>query len=551
MIILTLCLIRRNSRRHSDPNEQSSSSFWNRQTSLWSRRTSARQTPIWTGWQLVDPVDADEFAQARDSNTGNAGGHSGSGGSEGFRTPGEGSPRGSGEEDDPFLTRRSLHSATDADDMTQTKSGSATLVSVPAAAAMSGSVRTSPPRLGHILPRDVLIRMTEEDDQSPEFGDIRIVQPSPPQEYSPLMPPPPLDPDHMMGLGIRTSRNTSNRSLASQTQKRSIHSEKSLGSLETDSHERAEFLVAKRVRLADQPRSHTTVPESGPSGVRSALGLSGLSGRLGRLSWFKRMSYTGASQSDTHLEGAIAAASDSYTRTPPRSRASHSRPGSRSHLLDDPELGVSTQRRDIRRDSGVGFGLLAAPATRPISSLSTKSTGAASGRTVYHDASSRPASSLVMFPEPVISSERQEQLSRVAVDNRVTLSAADIGVPFNAPPAYNENPLSWLPPGALPPNVDVLDTTAPGPSVPFSSGRSTFPPGLTALPDPRTWRDSYLTDSTPYDNRSSAGIAVDILEEEPPEAQEDWRDLAAERDGRRRTFGIVSFQNRVVLKLSM
>lgn len=85
-----------------------------------------------------------------------------------------------------------------------------------------------------------------------------------------------------------------------------------------------------------------------------------------------------------------------------------------------------------------------------------------------------------------------------------------------------------------------MDIPAPPPISPFVGGRPAFPPGLVALPQPRTWRDSYGTDASSPTDSSGVGIAIDILNDEPPPAREGWRDLASERDGRRRTFGVVS-----------
>lgn len=59
------------------------------------------------------------------------------------------------------------------------------------------------------------------------------------------------------------------------------------------------------------------------------------------------------------------------------------------------------------------------------------------------------------------------------------------------------------------------------------------------MPQPRTWRDSYGTDASSPTDSSGVGIAIDILDDEPPVAREGWRDMS-ERDGRRRTFGVVS-----------
>lgn len=451
---------------------------------------------------------------------------------EAARTPGEGSPRGSGEEMDPFLTRRSLRNIPHA----QTKTGTDALVSLPAAAAVgAGSSRNSPPHGGHIIPRDVLLRMAEQDD----FGipyDIRVVEPSPPQDRSPLLPPPPLDPDGLTGLGVRQSRRASDKSIASQlTQGRSLHSEKSSGSL--DQADRAELLVARRVRVGDLARTHSRLPtvesEIGTSdSTRSALGLSGLTGRLGRMSWFKRISSPGPS---TQSALATTNITDSYTRTPPRSsrHGSHSRPGSWTRLMNEGDVESNTGAS--HRDSGLGLGFLTA-GSRPMSSVSAKSQTSASGNTVYYDARSRPASAAVEFPVPVISPEDQRELARVPADYRDTLSDAYFDIPANPPPAYDDSSLPRLRSGNVASNIDILDIPVPASASPFSSTRPVFPPGLNPLPYPH-WRNSYETGEVrSSSSRSSAGISIDI-EDAPPVAQEGWRDIAT--DNRRRTFGTV------------
>lgn len=535
VIILILLLLRRNRRRSRASAEGAesgagSSSFWNRQTTLFTfrRNDDRRQTPIWTGWEFIDG----------DGSQGSRGSRNGGRESPVVpHSPGEGSPRGSGDEADPFLTRRSLRSATLADE-TQTKSD--TLVSMPAAAVIgTGTTRSSPQQGGHIIPRDVLARMAEHE---PSQYDIRIVEPSPPQDQSPLLPPPPLNPDSLTGFGVRTTpRRHSERSVASRgTHDQSIHSEKSGGSLETDP---AELLVARRVQVGNLTPSRSrlaTIDSAGePSTSRGALGLSGLGARLGRLSWFKRISSSGASTSpaETRQDTAV----DPYTRTPPRSirHGSHSRPGSlTTRLLDDADVEAASSPTNPRRDSGLGLGLLTA-GVRPISSVSARSAASAGGNTVYHSARSRPASSVVEFPEPVTSPEMQERLSQAPHGSNPGFDGS-YNMPFNPPPAYDDRTVAPARAERPPSEIDILDIPAPGPVSPFTAGRPAFPPGLVPLPQPRSWRDSYETDGSSPSGSSGAGIAIDILDEEPPAAREGWRDLGSERDGRRRTFGMVS-----------
>ncbi|TCD61168.1 hypothetical protein EIP91_008830 [Steccherinum ochraceum] len=532
IVILTLWMLRRNQDRHQvrPTSGPASSSFWNRQTSLWSRRSEPVATPIWTGWNLISPLEVEA----------------------GNRTPGEGSPRHSGEEADPFLTRR--RSGTIAEEMAQTKTGTDTLVSVPAAAVGAASVRSSPPRTGNIIPRDRINRMMDEDYNEPA-ADIRIVEPSPQVDHTPLLPPPMLNPDALSGIGFRTSRNISQRSLGSQH--RSLGSQKSIGSLED-----AELRIARRVRVGELGA------DAGPS--RNNLGLQNLSGRIGRLSWFRRMSLTAAGRATGSpvVEGG---ASDAYTRSPTRSshsrHASRSRPSSYVRFQEDPITG-----RPPRTESGLGYNT---SGSRPVSTVSGKSTSAASGNTVYHDAVSTPTSEVPDVPEIPQrfqargnnggnggssghladnsgngsngssggnGSSSHQSLSQAPGDpSRFTSYGVYASVPNEPPPSYDDSSVPrHRSHTRLPSDIDVLDLPAPPPvtsRIASASSSSFPPPGLMAVP--ATWRDSSPS------NQPSHGSSDDIafnFEDEPPVAAAGWRSLAGgsgAQGARRTTFGTV------------
>lgn len=432
--------------------------------------------------------------------------------------------------------------------MSQTKTGTETLVSLPAAAVVgTGTTRSSPPRTGHIVDPELLNRMMSEQDEphTPQPG-IRIVEASPQTgESSPLLPPRRIDPD---GLGVlsavRTSRNSGYSHKDSLNQ--SLGSQKSVGSLELE--EGAELLTAQRVKLGDTdtPRTISTSlfndPEAGPSSYRDPLGLHNLSGRLGRFSWFKRLS--GATQSDPHL---VIPTVDPYTRTPPRGhsrRESRSRPSSWRPPVNDPDLNPSPDNSRNSRGSNLGY---LTAGSRPISSVSARS--GASGNTIYHDAVSTPGSDNYDVPStiavvgdsptvPSFSQSGSSSTPRAGAAGSETLS-----IP-TAPPAYSDSQEQY---GASDQGqtVDILDIPAPAPASPFVNSRPAFPPGLVPLPTPRAWRDSYSSSNSPNTNRSSAGIQIDVLEEEPPLAREGWRNISTGggdsgiRDPRRTTFGIV------------
>ncbi|KAK7678567.1 hypothetical protein QCA50_018439 [Cerrena zonata] len=530
LVIFLLCRQRQRRQAPEEPGE--TSSFWNRSTSLFSRPARSAATPIWTGWEIVQPPEYRTHVE------------------EDTRSPGEGSPRGSGEEHDPFLTRRSLRDATFTEEMSQTKSGTETLVSLPAAAVVGGgTTRSSPPRTGHIIDPELLSRMMSEQDEphTPPPPGIRLVEASPQiGENSPLLPPRRLDPD---GLGVLSAVRTSHGSGHSRKDSldRSLGSQKSLGSLELDPQEGVELLTARRVKVGDTdtPRTISTSllndPEAGPStGYRDPLGLSSLSGRLGRFSWFKRLS--GATQSDPHL---VIPTVDPYTRTPPRGhsrRDSRSRPSSWRPPANDPDLNPSPNNSRNSRGSNLGY---LTAGSRPISSVSARS--GTSGNTVYHDAVSTPVSDNYDVPStiaviedsptvPTFSQSGSSSTPRAGGAGSETLS-----VPTD-PPTYDDSQAQSHA-SDQGQTVDILDIPAPAPASPFVNARPAFPPGLVALPTPRTWRDSYSSSNSPLTNRSSIGIQIDVLEEEPPLAREGWRNISTGggdglRDPRRTTFGM-------------
>ncbi|KAH9847556.1 hypothetical protein C2E23DRAFT_496989 [Lenzites betulinus] len=483
----------------------------------------------------------------------------------GRHTPGDGSPRGSGEEDDPFLTRRSARSG--GTDMAQTRTDTDTLVSLPAA-ARTGSISThhSGRKMGggHIISPEAQLRLEEELSDVPPYASIRVVEPSTSNEAeSPLIPPPRLNAD---SIGAATRRMSTHPSLRSQKSKeaRSLMSEKSLGSIGTDPQEEgAELLTARRVKVSRINPPAEAGASSSSATPPSVLALDRLA-NLGRLSWFKRMSFLGTdSRPISYADPATAAAatSDPYTRTPPRhsrngsqSRTgSHSRPGSvaRASPLEPPA--ADSLGRRLRHDSGLGFGTAG---ERPISSVSARS--AASGNTLFFDAQSRPASSMGTrssagtpvsgsMPIPPVPPVPQQHMQPSPLAHEVQGSSSTLHEHASGsadPPAYEETPLSRAHTVDEYTDVDVLDIPAPRPASPFSaaSSRPTFPPGLVPLPIPRVWRDSHASSSPSPATDSTSHIGIDILEDAPPSADNGWLSLAGgfrPPEGRRTTFGVV------------
>ncbi|TFY62191.1 hypothetical protein EVJ58_g4028 [Rhodofomes roseus] len=466
-------------------------------------------------------------------------------------SPEEGIPRDSGDETDPFLNR-TLRNGTN--EMSQTQTGTDTLVSIPVAAALAAGTAstrrsgTTPTHVGGpIMPREELLaRMNEEDAAMMQ---VRLVSPSTDEHTSPLLPPPPLSSDRRSMRAARPGLNEtkSMRSLASAAFSGS--SEKS-GSIDAQEPERAELLTARRVKVGNygEPAS-----DAGASSLTS--GTSGLErlANLPRMSWFRRMSFlpTPVGSRSNSRDGAEG---DRYTRTPP-TVAFTAKLSLKASLM-----GAVANNRADQPDSG-GLGLLVGD-ERPVSSISAKSR--ASGSTVYHDARDTPSSSLVevnVTPAGTFGSNRsqpgippvpplphQARSAPVSPLAEQTLGTNTGGIhldiPSSEPPTYEEShrdsPHSS---GDRPADsVDVLDLPVPRPASPFTaasgSSRAQPPPGL---PNPSVWRDSHATtDGT----SSTSGIRIDVLEEAPPPAQDSWRNLSGGNastapGGRRTTFGTV------------
>ena len=368
---------------------------------------------------------------------------------------------------------------------------------------------------GYIMPPSELLKIDDEDEPSSPprmYGVQRPSDPSLPEVFSPLLPPPPLDVDRL-----------SSRHPSSLNEK-----EKSVRSLSypASDMEDPKVYTARRVKVKELgPRSPTeeatasntyaddgSVP--GPSSWRDSLGLSSIS-RL-RKSWFGGSSSRNTSKSSGGRVRADDAEVNQSLLSPPRVR------------------------------SRVGLGLTI-DGERPLSSVSAKS--AMSGNTVYHDAVSR-------LGTPVSVPSR----AMTPASARGPGSANELAtVPTGAPPAYAlSDPYNSLGSrGSFPysQGVDVLDLPVPQPASPFttSGGTSTAtrnvatPPGLGGS-HVRAWRDSL---SVITGSSNDASITIDVLDAEPPTAGEGWRAMAGllgtstgetgpETGEQRATFGTVS-----------
>ena len=439
--------------------------------------TSPRE-PIWTGWSMVHtstgnpavpPVEGG-WTLVHDNGSGD-------------RVPGEGSPRGSGEETDPFLrasysnqmsqqpsarlvtpapvldaTHNSMDSASTG------ASGYGTVVE-PTHARFSHLVPPPVTQWGSILPPTVLTHMVDEPRRHDDIMEED-------EEVSLLEPPPRLDPDR---LGI--SRVTPRPSLQSI---RTARSERSLPIPDTPASwdETPQLMTAQRIRVDEMDRAEA---REVPSPTTESPSL------LGRLGWSNRRSRQG---------------------TPERhgSRPTTPRP--------EPDVEAGPSSRPLERP----------PRLRPVSGHSA--TSGESGSTLFHDAQSRTETPPPLpSPPPAVTTTSRSRLPAPEPMQESTSGAPTIR-------AVGHSSLSQSQTDDMDPFADTTSSTAvPDPldsPAPISRLATTsfecdpmFPPGLIVS---RSWMTSSgsgtLGDS---DHLDSPGISMDIYEEAPPPVAERWR----------------------------
>ncbi|KAK0444251.1 uncharacterized protein EV420DRAFT_1009285 [Desarmillaria tabescens] len=482
--------------------------------------------------------------------------------------PGEGSPRGSGEEVDPFLQRSRDAPAVPPKRRGGAKPGPFRRQAAPAEAKKvpmdtvssngtnsSGNKSSSTGSgYGSLLERPT-IHFDPEDEYRPGFTppapeplhtlvEESVLQPSDDgnTDFGPSMPPPPplIDPDsHSSRDSSRNSRQTHRSSYP------------------IDGDEPAMLATARRVRVEDLgPRtsplssnSPLDSPERLHPGTSDAarhsgglLGLGSLVG-LGRFSnLFKSM--------------------DSSSRR-------HSRLPS-----DDLESGQALLANVSPEMSQRPLGpAMSSMSDRPMSSVSAKS--AASGATVYHDAQSSIPSTPVLAGVPVLTpppralaAPNQAELgiwspgSVERMRHQASAPGESSVAETSTAPSVPTSPVTPVFSG----QIDILDMPAPRGISPFTSASSmkdtpsnssfgtkllSYPPGLPLSTPARKWEDISGTTSSmgSYVGGSdgAAGVTIDILEEEPPSAGDGWRSLAGvvpssvDEVGRRTTFGLPQF----------
>ncbi|TFK21461.1 hypothetical protein FA15DRAFT_597809 [Coprinopsis marcescibilis] len=465
------------------------------------------------------------------------------------RTPGEGSPRHSGEEADPFLQPSQT---TLAMQETTTDMGSRPPVPrVPAPVAATGSLSssgsssTNTSGYGILLERPTLGTLPTMAEEG-EFGsrgyqltpeEMRqlnresVLPREDEEEYTgayaiakdPLSPTSrPVDPDNAFGPPLSFPRPPAH----TQPNPR-----ESVGSHHPSllDAEDAALLTVRRVKVSDISSS------SQAGGILGAIGLAGLS-NIGRMGWFR--------------------GENSPSGSPRNSRHS---PQFQSLPLTDTDLEVG---RGLLHPALDSFGRIREGAVgldsqgeRPTSHLSATS---ASGNTVWHDAySSIPGTPQLALPPRAI-------------------TPADIHLaeqPRAALPAYDdpfmEATLLESPAPQVPLGEDILDLPVPTALTHFPSSSSMrdtvssiglskypYPPGLEFVGKGKTWSQDgsisgassagwdSLTHRVNFSGDHRAHAVVDVLEEQPPHAQDTWRSMSSNTTGgfgelsRRTTFGL-------------
>lgn len=482
--------------------------------------------------------------------------------SRGPDSPGEGSPRASGEEADPFLTRNTL--------MHQLASTVPASLGGAGAAANSGSLPSSQKSSGSSAasgygtllgsPTVGLRSTPPERRRRQELSPEQIVHV---EQESVLPTHSDLGPSNVRLVGSKSSTGPSNHESHPPLPRTStgsfgpsiqswelvppqppLTSRSSQNSMSASLRgEDPAVLTARRVRMDStsiSPAASQGVP--GPSNQRSSWrALGGLAG-LARFSWFRgnespssnrnsRASFLASNLTDADVESGRA-------------------------LLAEPSEPIATlPSQRLGRN-------IVPPEERPISTFSTKSTGAASGPSIYHDAHS----SLPGTPaEPV------PALPPRAAGHRA--AAAGVEPEFGGWPGaavvHADEPSETATSTTNQYQVlDVLDIPAPRGMSPFASTNTSrdssvhslskkdipYPPGLLqgpTLPTPAVWNQtsggtpsvgSYAANSSTSlggADRQSAGITIDILEEVPPMAGQSWRSLSD--TNKRTTFGLPNY----------
>jgi hypothetical protein len=438
-------------------------------------------------------------------------------------SPGEGSPRASGEEADSFLRRNEMqqvsppvagpstaaHGSRSADNSLSSSSkssnsaasGYGTLLANPSLGVFPSQLDEE--RRGKILSSEQL----RQFDNIPR-GHRRLSTVGEQGELAPLAPPP-----RLIDASHGSTRSLDRASLGSQVS------------------DPGEVLTARRVRAEDLG------PRSAVESSRKRDSLKGLG--LAALGWFQSLSSSSRRNSQ-------------ISPLPSTSPAERDIEAGQALLNTEPETSEAQSPRFRGQLLGVGYA-----GNRPISGASASSHTS----TIYHDAqSSLPGTPVVMPPPRAFANSSSAELGywpQTGTETASSTTAAqgtshDLQTGTQSTVSTNNTT-----------TVDVLDTPAPRGISPFTSSNSLnagsasskgsqgktefpYPPGLTTFSMPTVWSETTGTTpspgsfaATPLHLPAEAEISIDVLEEEPPSPGDTWRSLAGGNTGgaRRTTFG--------------
>ncbi|KIK67024.1 hypothetical protein GYMLUDRAFT_256983 [Collybiopsis luxurians FD-317 M1] len=333
----------------------------------------------------------------------------------------------------------------------------------------------------------------------------------------------------------------------SHSHSRSLDRMPSLGSQASDAGE-ATLLTARRVRAEDLgPR-----PTTDSSRKRDSLRGFGLAA----LGWFQGLG-SSSSRRNSQLSPSL------------QSTSLADRDIEAGRALLNAEIDLPSEMAEVPRFRGqLGLGVGYA-GNRPVSGASANSRTS----TIYHDAqSSLPGTPQVMPPPRALANSSSAELGYWPQTATETVSSATAAQERSHDSRTGTQSTSASTNNAT--ALDILDMPAPRPISSFASsnslrdagttsshgsdGKSEFPypPGLTTFSMPLIWNETTGTTPSPgsfaavplhTSNIEEAGIGIDVLEEEPPNAGDDWRSLAGGITGpggtRRTTFGHPQFIN--------
>ncbi|KAK7037819.1 hypothetical protein VNI00_010780 [Paramarasmius palmivorus] len=475
-----------------------------RQETLYSFRERTPPSPTESDYHFVSRSEASLHDAARRN---------------GDRAPGEGSPRHSGEEADPFLQPSSRHGSHDntqsSKGSSSTGSGYGTVLPKPSAPGPETGPYAYMLASGdrHILSKDELRRLDEVDEEEEPYNPYspqHQSHPTPPSAYhdpfsrqpypEPLMPPPRLvDPSRSSS---RLSQHSGTSAVVMTAQREKLRAEAPQVISSSPSQASSATVTGKRNSATG-------------SGLLGSLGLAGLGARI-----MGSASSRGSSRRNSYAP--IDSEADRFTDMPPRMR----------------------ERLTVNQGE------------RPISSVSAKS--GKSGETIYHSLPGTP----LMPPARTLGHSSSNLSREFGVLPRSSGGVGDTpSTDRTQPPtAYEDTTLSST---ATAPtssgDVDILDLPAPRTVPSFTSLSASvpstmddkdkkkfpYPPGLLSMPAPEAWQETQGTTPSPG-SFAASGYSHQALDDAPPRAPPDWAAIrrASELavtdslEDRRGTFGL-------------